>query len=259
MQSACSVNDLVRDYGGLRALAGISFEIRPGEIFGLIGPNGSGKTTTLRIVATLLKPTSGTVTVLGMDVTEKPGDARRMISYLPEDAGAYKNLSGINYLRFMATFYTPGDKARDEMIERATGIADLGERLKDKVKTYSKGMMRKLLLARALMTEPKLAILDEPTSGLDVGNSMEIRGRVKEFARNGTTVLLSSHNMLEVEFLSDRVALIKQGRIIETGTPDALKQKHGCRNLEEVFLRLEGLASETPVGQSAGAGVQGVK
>jgi ABC-2 type transport system ATP-binding protein len=99
-------------------------------------------------------------------------------------------------------------------------------------------MTRKLLLARALMTQPKLAILDEPTSGLDVSNSMGIRTRVREFARAGLTVLLSSHNMLEVEFLSDRVALIEQGRIIEIGTPDELKARYSCRNLEEVFLRL---------------------
>jgi ABC-2 type transport system ATP-binding protein len=235
--SACVVKELVRDYGGLRALRGISFEIRPGEIFGLIGPNGSGKTTTLRIVATLLRPTEGSVTVLGHDVTREPDAVRRLISYLPEDAGAYKNLSGRDYLKFMATFYTKDGAERDQMVELAQEISGLGPRLKDKVKTYSKGMARKLLLARALMTSPKLAILDEPTSGLDVGNSMEVRTRVKEFAARGTTVLLSSHNMLEVEFLSNRVALIRSGEIIETGTPDELKSRHGGRNLEEVFLK----------------------
>jgi ABC-2 type transport system ATP-binding protein len=239
MELACSVKDLTRHFGGVQALAGISFEIRPGEIFGLIGPNGSGKTTTLRIISTLLQPSSGTVEVFGLDVTRKPGEVRKTLSYLPEDAGAYKNLSGRDYLRFMATFYTTDNRVRDEMVARASEMTGLGDRLKHKVKTYSKGMARKLLLARALMTGPKLAILDEPTSGLDVGNSMEIRNRVKEFARKGTTVLLSSHNMLEVEFLSGRVALIKEGRLIETGAPDQLKEKYGCRNLEEVFLKIE--------------------
>ena len=237
--TACRVHDLVRDYGSLRALAGISFAVEPGEIFGLIGPNGSGKTTTLRIISTLLKPTSGSVEVFGIDVAARPDDVRKLLSYLPEDAGAYKSLSGLDYLRFMATFYTPNTKGRDEMVERARTLCGLGDRLKDKVKTYSKGMARKLLLARALMVEPKLAILDEPTSGLDVSASMEIRNQIREFARQGTTVLLSSHNMLEVEFLSGRVALIKNGRIIETGTPGDLKTKHGCRNLEEVFLSVE--------------------
>ena len=239
MEFACSVRDLTRDYGGLRALAGISFDIKPGEVFGLIGPNGSGKTTTLRIVSTLLRPSSGTVNVFGVNVVEKPDDARLLISYLPEDAGAYKNLSGLDYLRFMATFYTRDNRDRDAMVEQGKELADLGERIRHKVKTYSKGMARKLLLARALMTRPRLAVLDEPTSGLDVANSMGIRTRVKDFAAKGLTVLLSSHNMLEVEYLSDRVALIKQGEIIETGAPDELKQKHGCRNLEEVFLKVE--------------------
>jgi len=241
VEFACSVRDLTRNYGGLRALAGISFDIKPGEVFGLIGPNGSGKTTTLRIVSTLLRPTSGTVSVFGINVAEKPGAARPLLSYLPEDAGAYKNLSGLDYLRFMATFYTEDNRDRDKMVEQGMELAELGPRIRNRVKTYSKGMARKLLLARALMTKPRLAILDEPTSGLDVSNSMGIRNRVREYAREGTTVLLSSHNMLEVEFLSDRVALIKQGEIIETGAPQDLKQKYGCRNLEEVFLKVEHL------------------
>jgi ABC-2 type transport system ATP-binding protein len=160
------------------------------------------------------------------------------VSYLPEDAGAYQNLSGLDYLKFMATFYTQDNRDRDAMVEHGMELADLGERIRHKVKTYSKGMARKLLLARALMTKPRLAVLDEPTSGLDVANSMEVRKRVREFAARGLTVLLSSHNMLEVEFLSDRVALIRQGEIIESGAPEELKVKYGCRNLEEVFLKV---------------------
>lgn len=236
--SACSVRGLVRVFGQRRALDGISFDIQPGEIFGLIGPNGSGKTTTLRIVATLLRPTAGSVTVLGHDVVHEPEAVRRVISYLPEDAGAYKTLSGLDYLRFMATFYTRDRRERDAMVAYGQEISGLGARLADKVKTYSKGMARRLLLARALMMRPRLAILDEPTSGLDVGNSMEVRSRIREFAAAGTTVLLSSHNMLEVEFLSSQVALICSGRIIETGTPAELKTRHGGRNLEEVFLKV---------------------
>lgn len=239
MDFAAEVSELIRDYGALRALDGISFNIKENEIFGLIGPNASGKTTTLRIISTLLKPTKGEVKVFNIKVTEKPGEVRKLISYLPEDAGAYKNLSGIDYLRFMATFYSADNAERDRIIERGMEIANLDKRISDKVKTYSKGMARKLLLARALMVKPKLAILDEPTSGLDVANSLEIRERIKAFVREGTTVLLSSHNMLEVEFLSDRVALIKGGRIIETGTAADLKHKYESRNLEEVFMKVE--------------------
>ncbi|MEO0071457.1 MAG: ABC transporter ATP-binding protein [candidate division WOR-3 bacterium] len=239
MSDAVAVRDLVRTYGTLRAVDGISFTIRPGEIFGLIGPNASGKTTTLRVIATLLKPTSGEVKVFDLDVVKQANAVRRLISYLPEEAGAYKNLSGIDYLRFMATFYTKDTVERDKMVEKGMEIAGLARRIKDKVATYSKGMARKLLLARALMVMPKLAILDEPTSGLDVENSMEIREKIKSFSRDGTTFLISSHNMLEVEFLSDRVGIIRQGKIIALGTPEELKSRYNALNLEEVFVKVE--------------------
>lgn len=237
MEPAVVVEDLIRDYGALRAVDRIGFEIKPGEVFGLIGPNGSGKTTTLRVIATLLKPSGGVVKVLGRDVVKAAAAVRRMVSYLPEEAGAYRNLSGLDYLRFMATFYSADTVERDKLVEQAVVIADLGRRIQDKVNTYSKGMTRKLLLARALMSNPKLAILDEPTSGLDVENSMVIRQKIKEFAARGTTILLSSHNMLEVEFLSERVALLRQGRLIALGTPEELKSRWSARNLEEVFLK----------------------
>ncbi|MEO0019599.1 MAG: ABC transporter ATP-binding protein [candidate division WOR-3 bacterium] len=238
MDTAVTVKSLVRNYGSLTAVDNISFNIHPDEIFALIGPNGSGKTTTLRVIATLLKPSAGSVSVFGLDVVKQEAAVRKVISYLPEEAGAYRNLSGLDYLRFMATFYTKDTAERDRLVERGKELADLGRRINDKVSTYSKGMVRKLLLARALMTEPKLAILDEPTSGLDVENSTEIRQRIKDFARKGTTVLLSSHNMLEVEFLSHRVAIIRQGRIIALGTPAELKSQYTSPNLEEVFLKV---------------------
>ncbi|MCX7732378.1 MAG: ABC transporter ATP-binding protein [candidate division WOR-3 bacterium] len=240
MESAVEVRSLVRRFGVLTAVDNLSFTVRPGEIFGLIGPNGSGKTTTLRVVATLLLPSSGTVEVFGHDVIREAGAVRRLISYLPEDAGAYKNLSGLEYLRFMATFYSGDTVERDRLVERGMEIAGLGTRIKDRVRTYSKGMARKLLLARALMTAPKLAILDEPTSGLDVENATEVRKIIRDFARSGTTVLLSSHNMLEVEFLSDRVGIIRQGRLIATGSPAELKAEFRAENLEQVFLRAAG-------------------
>jgi ABC-2 type transport system ATP-binding protein len=233
---AIEVKDLVKDYGNLRAVNGISFEVNEGEIFGLIGPNGAGKTTTLRIVSTVLTPTSGEVKILGFKLGKDNDRIREYISYLPEEAGAYKNLTGSVYLEFMANFYAKDEEDKKTIMERGIEIAELGDRLKNKVSTYSKGMARKLLLARSLMTMPKLAILDEPTSGLDVMNSLEVRNLIKSFVKNGVTVLLSSHNMLEIEFLSDKVALIDKGNILEVGKPAELKQKYNARNLEEVFM-----------------------
>ena len=231
------VNNLVKKYGEMEAVKGISFNVNKGEIFGLIGPNGAGKTTTLRVVSTLLTITSGTVKIMDFDLHKQPGEVRKIISYLPEDAGAYKNLSGRGYLEFIANFFEQEEDPK-EIVSKGIEIADLGERINDKVDTYSKGMKRRLLVGRALMTDPKFAILDEPTSGLDVNNAQEVRRIIKETAKKGTTILLSSHNMLEVEFLCDRIALISDGLIIEEGTPKDLMKKYNSKNIEEVFVKV---------------------
>jgi ABC-2 type transport system ATP-binding protein len=235
MDNVLTVRGLKKSYGAQTALAGIDFEVRAGEVFALIGPNGAGKTTTLRIIATLLTSSGGDVTFLGHDHRKEPEFVRERISYLPEEAGAYKDMKGLDYLHFMANFYARTPEEEKEFVDRAVAITELGDRLKTKVGTYSKGMTRKILLARALMTRPVLAILDEPTSGLDVLNALEVREIVRRYVKEGTSVLLSSHNMLEIEFLSDRVALVNKGQILDTGTPAALKEKHLAKNLEEVF------------------------
>ncbi|MEM0466234.1 MAG: ABC transporter ATP-binding protein [Candidatus Thermoplasmatota archaeon] len=234
--SVIEVKNLKKNYGRITAVRGVSFSVNQGEIFGLIGPNGAGKTTILRIIATLLKISEGSVSIMGFDCTREADEIRKIISYLPEDAGAYKNLTGIQYLRFISNFFDTQNK--QAMIQRGVEIADLGDRINDRVDTYSKGMMRRLLVGRALMINPKLAILDEPTSGLDVINAQQIRKIIQTTAKNGTTILLSSHNMLEVEFLCDRIALITDGRIVEEGTPKSLLQKYAANNIEDVFVKV---------------------
>lgn len=233
---AVEVKNLSKSYGKIQALNSVDFDVAENEIFALIGPNGAGKSTALRILATVLTPTSGKAKIYGLDIKKDADKIRRIISYLPEEAGAYKNLSGINYLRFMAALFSDDKNKQEEYVNFAKKVAGLGSRLKDKVKTYSKGMTRKLLLARTIMIKPKLAILDEPTSGLDVINAMEIRKMILNLSKEGMAVLLSSHNMLEIEFLSDRVGIIHQGRIYEVGTPSELKHKYKAKNLEEVFI-----------------------
>jgi len=241
MSFVVEAEKLVKVFGEVRALDGLSFKVEKAEIFGLIGPNGAGKTTALRIVSTLLLPTSGSVKVSGQDVVNDASEIRRVISYLPEEAGAYKNLSGYEYLQFMAKFTTEDKEVIKESVEVAARISGLENRLKDKVKTYSKGMKRRLLVARALMTKPKLAVLDEPTSGLDVLHSVHVRGIIKQYVeKQGVTVLLSSHNMLEVEHLCGRVALINRGKIVAEGSPAELKKNVNASNLEEVFAKVVG-------------------
>jgi ABC-2 type transport system ATP-binding protein len=237
VEYALNINNLSKRLGAKQVLNGISFDVRAGEVFGLIGPNGAGKTTTLRIISTLLRIDSGSVSVLNLDLPGKASEIRKIISYLPEDAGAYRTLRGKEYLEFVAhLFKSQGDFK--QMLDRGIGIASLAERINDKVETYSKGMMRRLLVARALMTRPKLAILDEPSSGLDVLNAREIRSIITQSAKEGMSVLLSSHNMLEVELMCDRIALIHDGRIVATGTPADLKNRYKADNIEDVFSQV---------------------
>ncbi len=195
------VEDLHKRYGEREVVKGISFSVKEGEIFGLIGPNGAGKTTPLRMISTLLRVTSGRA-----------------------------------YLQFMANFFANGDEAK-AMVEKGIALSKLGDRIDSKVDTYSKGMMRRLLIARAIMPGPRFAIMDEVTSGLDVMNAYEIRDVIREIARQGVTVLISSHNMFEVDLLCDRIAMINNGELILEGVPSELKERFGVATVEEVFVK----------------------
>lgn len=237
---AVEVRDLTKIYsGGTVAVNNLSFTVRHGEIYALIGPNGSGKTTTLRIIATLIKPTRGSVKVYGVDVVKEPLKARSLIGYLPEEAGAYRDLTGLDFIKFMMALRFSG-RMLEEAVEEAVEMSGLGEDLKRPVRTYSKGMKRILALSTVLAFKPKLLILDEPTAGLDVEKALQVRNLIKNYnVKYGITVLMSSHNMLEVEYLADRVGMIYAGKLIGEGTPQELKNTTGSSNLEEVFVKLK--------------------
>ncbi|MBN1682239.1 ABC transporter ATP-binding protein [Candidatus Bathyarchaeota archaeon] len=237
MEYAVKVNELYKNFGNIEALKGANFSVSSNEIYGLIGPNGAGKTTTIRILSTLISPSSGTAEIFGINVVKNPEKIRSIISYLPEDAGAYQYLSGEEYVRFIAGFYAKNKNELETMVDSAKEISGLKDRLKDRVNGYSKGMKRRLAIARTLMIKPQLAILDEPTVGLDVIQAYHIRRIIKEFTQKmGVTVLLSSHNMLEVEYLCDKVALINEGIVITEGTPLEIKTKYDSDNLEQAFM-----------------------
>ncbi|HEW93535.1 multidrug ABC transporter ATP-binding protein [Candidatus Geothermarchaeota archaeon] len=233
---AVEVKDLVKYYGSFMALKGITFHVDEGDIYGLIGPNGAGKSTTLRILATLLKPSSGVARIFGYDVDKDADRVRRIISYLPEEAGGYKYLTGFEYLSMNAKMYDPENFR--EYVEYGIEISGLGDRIYDRIGSYSKGMIRRLLLARALMMKPRLAILDEPTAGMDVVHATVIRDIIKNVAREDVTILLSSHNMLEVHYLCNKISLINEGRIVASGSPSEIIDSVNASNLEEAFVRL---------------------
>jgi ABC-2 type transport system ATP-binding protein len=238
---AVEVRNLTKVYGGgVVGVSDLTFAIREGEIYGLIGPNGSGKTTTLRIIATLIKPTSGFAKVFGVDVVKEPLKVRQLVNYLPEEAGAYRDLTGYDFIRFMLSLRFSGRRL-EEAVSEAIEIADLGSALKRPVRTYSKGMKRLLALSTVLASRPRLLILDEPTTGLDVERSIQVRQIIARYNREyGITVLLSSHNMLEVENLCHRVGILYRGKLVAEGSVEELKVRTGSRNLEEVFMRVRG-------------------
>ncbi|MCM1524359.1 MAG: ABC transporter ATP-binding protein [Ruminococcus sp.] len=224
---------------GAAAVDSINFTVNEGEIFALIGPNGAGKTTTIRMISTLINPTSGDAFVDGHSIVSEPDKVRAAITYLPDEAGAYKTMTGINYLYFMAGLFSSDSAEIEKYVRRAVDMCGLGDRLEEKISGYSRGMIRKLLLSRAVMTRPRLAILDEATSGLDVINALDIRKTIKRLSKEeGMSFLLSSHNMLEIEFVSDRVGIISHGKLMVTGSIEELKERYNAANLEEVFERV---------------------
>jgi len=237
-QIAVSVTNLVKNFGNVTILKGVSFKVLEGEVFGLIGPNGAGKTTTLRIIAGIIRSYNGEVKIFDLP----PLKAKELgyISYMPEDAFPYDRLTGLENLEFFADIYANGDKKKkEEFVELGIKIANLGNKIYEKASTYSKGMKRRLIIARTLMVKPKLAILDEPTSALDVESAVRVRDVITKISREvGTTILLSSHNMLEVEYLCDRIALINDGKVIKEGTPKEIISEMGVRNLEEAFIKI---------------------
>lgn len=228
---AVETKGLWRFFGKKPALQDVNLAVQEGKVFGLIGPNGAGKTTLFRTLATVLKPSKGEAKVFGKDVVSESAEVRRVISYLPEDAGVYKHLTGLAFLKMMARLYSVGS------VDEGVKVAGLGEALYEKMGGYSKGMRRRILLASCLMVKPRLAIFDEPTAGLDVEHAVYVRRIIKQYAAEGITFLVSSHNMLEVSYLCDTVALIHNGRILLEGNPSQLTASHGVENLEELFVK----------------------
>jgi len=235
---AVDARNIVKNYGKKRVLNGLTFKVESGTIWALLGPNGSGKTTTLRILAGLLGWDSGSLSIFGKQIApgKYPHGIRRLVSYLPEEAGLYERLTGWENLYFFAMIYTSSNKEAEEMAEYGVKLSGLGKDVHMRAGEYSKGMKRRLLLARTLMVRPCLAVLDEPTSGLDVFSSLSIRKTIRDYAaKSNSTIILSSHNMLEVQYLSDEVAFLYKGVIIEKGKPGELLSKYSVQNLEDVY------------------------
>lgn len=233
---AIEVENLIRDYNGLRALHGISFSVEPGEIFGFLGPNGAGKTTTIKILTGQLRPTSGRARVMGCDVVTERERLQPQIGVVFEYQNLYERLSARENLNFAADLYGAPRARVDEIL----ALVGLQDRAGDSLKKYSNGMKQRLLIARALLHSPQVLFLDEPTRGLDPNLAREIRSFVRALPQQGVTVFLTTHYMEEADQLCGRVAILDRGRIAALDTPASLKTAHGGASLEDVFVELTG-------------------
>jgi ABC-2 type transport system ATP-binding protein len=223
MDDVIEVRDLSKSFGDTVAVERISFGVKRGEIFGFLGPNGAGKTTTTRVLTGVIPADSGVVRVLGYDIRLEPVQAKQCFGVVPETSNAYADLTAWQNIMLMGELYgLSGTRTRDRANE-LLGTVGLLERRDRKVKTFSKGMKQRLILAMALISGPELLFLDEPTSGLDVQSTQMILGLLQEMNRSGTTIFLTTHNMEEANRLCDRVAFIRSGRIVAVGPPEQLK------------------------------------
>lgn len=207
------IKNLTRLYGSQRAVDDISFEVAKGEIVGFLGPNGAGKSTTMKIATTYLPPTSGTVFVEGLDVTQQPQKVKRIIGYLPENNPVYTDLYVREYLEFVGRFYGFRGSDLRSRVERIIEVCGLSPERHKRIEMLSKGYRQRVGLAQALMHDPRVVILDEPTSGLDPNQILEIRKLIKETSEN-KTVIFSTHILQEVQALCDRVVVISKGKLV---------------------------------------------
>jgi len=215
------VKNLVKDFGGRRVLNGISFEVEKGEVFGYLGPNGAGKTTTLRIILGLLNPTSGEAMVMGKNLAEDD-EARKKIGVVLENDGLYEDLSAYDNLEYYAQLYDVSNrKEKIEDLLRFVGLYGRNER----VGFFSKGMRRKLAIARAIINDPEVLFLDEPSAGLDPEAQRMVRNLILELSKEGKTVFLNSHDLDEVQRICDRVAILQRGRITVCDAVKNLRKK----------------------------------
>jgi ABC-2 type transport system ATP-binding protein len=227
-EAAVVVENLVKTYPRVKAVAGISLTIPEGEIFGLLGPNGAGKTTTIRILLTLIKPTSGNVSVFGINALTYPDKVREMAGYVPQDVSVDGEITGYENILIFSKLYGMPSKDRKQRIKEVLEYLDLQDRANTMVNTYSGGMMRRLELAQALVNRPRVLFLDEPTIGLDPSARNIIWELVKKLRDEfGATIVITTHDMVEADALCDRIGIMNRGKLAIIGEPSQLKSAVG--------------------------------
>nr|MDO8043962.1 ABC transporter ATP-binding protein [Candidatus Baldrarchaeota archaeon] len=232
--NAIKAENLTKYYGNFLAVNNISFEVRQGEFFGLLGPNGAGKTTTIRMLTGLLKPTSGTAHVMGIDVVKNPVDVKAQIGVVSETANPYPEMTAWDNLMFAASLHDIQKREQKEQAENLLKLLGIYDRRNEKVENFSKGLRKRVAIAMALIHDPPLLFLDEPTAGLDVQSARMIREFLRRLNERGTTIFLTTHYIEEADMLCDRIAIIKNGKIIALDSPENLKSAKRREKVIEV-------------------------
>ncbi len=230
------IEHLTKRYGEKTAVDDLSLHIAPGEIYGFIGHNGAGKTTTLKATAGILPFEEGEITVGGLSIRQDPLSCKRQMAYIPDNPDLYEFMTGIRYLNFVADIFGVGAAERQERIRELAGRFELTQDLAQPIAAYSHGMKQKLAIIAAWLHEPKLILMDEPFVGLDPKAAHLLKGMMREVCDNGGAIFFSTHVLEVAEKLCDKVAIIKGGRLIRSGTMEEVK---GDDTLEDVFLELE--------------------
>lgn len=234
---------MVKNFGDIKAVRGISFEIKAGEIFAFLGPNGAGKSTTISMLTTMLRPTSGELILNGYDVTHEPNSARQSFGIVFQDPALEEELTAYENMLLHAVLYSVPKDEQHSRIEGLLKLVDLWERRDSYVKTYSGGMRRRLEIARGLLHHPKILFLDEPTLGLDTQTRNLLWDYVKKLnQQEGTTIFFTTHYLDEAEDVASRIAIIDHGEIVATGTPKELARQTKTKSLEDAYLSLTGKA-----------------
>jgi len=243
MDNIIEVKNLTKKFGNFVAVDNVSFDLKNGEIFGFLGPNGAGKTTTIRMLTTLLRPTSGHATLAGYDIVKQQEEVRKHIGLVAEKIILYNQLTAIENLEFFGQLQHISKDEIKKRAEKWINKLHMTEWLNTRIGAFSTGMKQRINVVRALLTEPDVLFLDEPTLGLDPQTTHMIRKFIRELNNHGVTVLLTTHDMIEAEVLSDRVAIIDHGKIAALDTVDNLKKIVSNKpqpTMEDVFLTITG-------------------
>jgi ABC-2 type transport system ATP-binding protein len=237
---AIAIEGLTKDYGDVRAVDDLTLDIPEGEIFGLLGPNGSGKTTTINCLTGLIEPTKGVSMVEGFDAWKERSEARKVLGACPQETALYPYLTANENVTLFAELCSVPKNELSRRVDYVLEKVGLSENAERRVAKFSGGMKRRVSIAMALVHDPKIVFLDEPTVGMDPQSRRSVWDFIVELKDAGKTLLLTTHYMEEAEELCDRVGVVDQGKLIELGSPADLKSKYGAKDLEDVFIRLTG-------------------